>query len=92
MERDEKGRLQKGHGGLKPKGAVSERTEMWNRLGEYVVTQGAERAMQVLGAMEDEEFLKNYMTMLEYFKPKQGRTVHASDTDSPVVIQIHGNI
>jgi hypothetical protein len=48
--------------------------------------------MQVLGAMEDEEFLKNYMTMLEYFKPKQGRTVHASDTDSPVVIQIHGNI
>jgi hypothetical protein len=92
MERDEKGRLQKGHGGLKPKGAISERTEMWNKLGEYVVTQGAERAMQVLGAMEDEEFLKNYMTMLEYFKPKQGRTVHASDTDSPVVIQIHGNI
>lgn len=92
MERDEKGRLQKGHGGLKPKGAISERTEMWNKLGEYVVTQGAERAMQVLAQMEDEEFLKNYMMMLEYFKPKQARNVHASDSNSPVIVQIHGNI
>jgi hypothetical protein len=83
---------QSGNPAGRPLGAVGEKAEMWNRLGEYVVTQGAERAMQVLGAMEDEEFLKNYMTMLEYFKPKQGRTVHASDTDSPVVIQIHGNI
>jgi tripartite-type tricarboxylate transporter receptor subunit TctC len=26
----------------KPKGAVSQKVEMWNQLGDYVVTQGAE--------------------------------------------------
>jgi len=62
------------------------------KLGEFIVTEGAHRAMAVLMEMENEEFLKNYMAMLEYFKPKQARNVHASDSNSPVIVQIHGNI
>ena len=42
--------------------------------------------------MENEEFLKNYMAMLEYFKPKQARNIHSGDEQNPVVINIHGNI
>lgn len=86
MERDEKGRLKKGHGGLKPKGAVSEKTKMWEELGQYIVTEGAERAMQVLAKMDDDQFLEQYMKMLEYFKPKQARVTHAGDADAPVQI------
>ncbi len=40
-KRNEKGHLLPGHGGLKPKGAVSEKTKMWNELGEWFVQEGA---------------------------------------------------
>ena len=92
MERDEQGRLKKGHGGLKPKGALSKKTEMWNKLGDYVVTAGAERAMAVLHSMDDEEYLHNYLALLEYFKPKQARTVHAGDVEAPVQIIINDKL
>jgi hypothetical protein len=92
MERDEHGRLKKGHGGLKPKGALSKKTEMWNQLGDYVVTQGAERAMTVLHSMDDEDYLHHYLAMLEYFKPKQARTVHAGDSEAPVQIIINDKL
>ena len=90
--RNEKGHLLPGHGGLKPKGAVSEKTKLWNQLGNYVVSQGAERAMHILSTMEDEEYLKYYMTMLEFFKPKQARITHSGDAKEPVIIQMHGNL
>ena len=90
--RDANGRLMKGHSGLKPKGAIHEKTEMWHKLGEFIVTEGAHRAMGILMEMDNEEFLKNYMAMLEYFKPKQARNIHSGDEQNPVVINIHGNI
>jgi uncharacterized protein YrzB (UPF0473 family) len=76
----------------RPVGTKSEKTKMWEALGEYIVTGGAERAMHILAQMEEEEFLKNYMTMLEYFKPKQARHTHAGDESSPVIIQIPENL
>lgn len=76
----------------RPVGTKSEKMKMWEALGEYVVTGGAERAMHVLASMEDEDFLKNYMAMLEYFKPKQARHTHAGDESSPVIIQIPENL
>jgi hypothetical protein len=76
----------------RPVGAVSEKLKMWESLGNYVVTQGAERAMHVLSTMDDEEYLKHYLTMLEFFKPKQARVTHAGDAKEPVVINMHGNL
>lgn len=77
--------FEKGNPG-KPKGAVSEKTKMWEELGQYIVTEGAERAMQVLAKMDDDQFLEQYMKMLEYFKPKQARVTHAGDAEAPVQI------
>ena len=91
-ERDSNGRLKKGHGGLKPKGAVSEKTRMWEELGNYVVTSGAERAMAILASMDEAEFLHYYLTMLEYFKPKQARTQVVGDREAPVQIIISDKI
>jgi hypothetical protein len=76
----------------RPVGAVSEKTKLWDQLGNYVVSQGAERAMHILSTMEDEEYLKYYMTMLEFFKPKQARITHSGDAKEPVIIQMHGNL
>jgi hypothetical protein len=76
----------------RPEGSVNKKTEMWHQLGEYVVTQGAERAMSVLHSMDDEDYLHYYLTMLEYFKPKQARTVHAGDNEAPVQIIINDKL
>jgi len=76
----------------RPVGSQNERTIMWQQLGDYVVTQGAERAMTVLHDMDDEDYLHYYLTMLEYFKPKQARTVHAGDSEAPVQIIINDKL
>jgi hypothetical protein len=76
----------------RPVGSQNERTIMWQQLGDYVVTQGAERAMSVLHSMDDEDYLHYYLTMLEYFKPKQARTVHAGDSEAPVQIIINDKL
>lgn len=76
----------------RPVGAVSEKVKMWEALGNYVINEGAERAMHVLSTMDDEEYLKHYLTMLEFFKPKQARVTHAGDAKEPVVINMHGNL
>jgi hypothetical protein len=76
----------------RPNGAVNKRTEMWNQLGEYVVTSGAQRAMTILGDMDDEDFLHYYLTMLEYFKPKQARQTIVGENDAPVQIIINDKL
>lgn len=83
--------FEKGNPG-KPKGAISERVKMWEALGQYVVNEGAQRAMEVLAQMDDEQFIEQYMKMLEYFKPKQARVTHAGDKEEPVQIVIPPNI
>lgn len=87
-ERDALGRLKAGHEGLKPKGAVSKKTEMWEALGEYIVSEGAQKAMRIIDEMPDEDFLDNYIMLLEFFKPKQARTAHVGEPESPVQIVI----
>jgi hypothetical protein len=42
--------------------------------------------------MEDEEYIKHYTALLEYFKPKQARITHSGDEKSPVIIQVHSDL
>lgn len=76
----------------RPVGSQNERTIMWNQLGDYVVTSGAQRAMTILGDMDDEDFLHYYLTMLEYFKPKQARQTIVGESDAPVQIIINDKL
>jgi hypothetical protein len=43
-------------------------------------------------AEEQAQFVDAYMKILEYFKPKQARTVHAGEQDAPVQITISDKI
>lgn len=61
----------------KPKGAVSEKTKIWNEIGEWFKEDGLTAYQQELMKMKVEnpsEFLKRYEAMLEYFAPKLSRT------------------
>jgi len=58
----------------KPKGTLSKKTLAWERLGESIVNEGAERFMKILKEKDDKEFTQAYLMILEYFKPKQQRS------------------
>jgi hypothetical protein len=76
----------------RPPGVQSERIKMWNELGEWFTTQGAAKCMRIMNDMEDEEYIKHYTALLEYFKPKQARVTHAGDEKAPVVINVHSDL
>lgn len=76
----------------RPVGAVSEKTKMWEQLGEWFVAEGAAKCMRIMNDMEDEEYIKHYTALLEYFKPKQARITHSGDEKAPVIIQVHSDL
>ncbi len=76
----------------RPIGAVSDKVKMWNELGEWFTQQGAAKCMRIMNEMEDEEYIKHYTALLEYFKPKQARITHSGDEKAPVVIQVHSDL
>jgi len=97
--RDEKGRLKKGHGGLKPKGATSEKTEQWKVLHESIVNQHAASFNAVLDELLNSDDLderimgsEQFLKMLEYFKPKLARQQIVGDSEAPVQIIISDKI
>jgi DNA-binding Lrp family transcriptional regulator len=86
----EKGLSGNPHG--RPVGAVSDKVRMWNELGEWFVSEGAQKCLRIINYMEDEEYIKQYTALLEYFKPKQARITHSGDEKSPVIIQVHSDL
>ena len=58
----------------KPAGTKNTKTKQWEALGAKIVGEGAERFMSILDGLDDDAFTKNYLMILEYFKPKQQRT------------------
>jgi hypothetical protein len=58
----------------RPTGAKGKRTLEWEQLGDFITSEGAMRAIDILKKQKDNDFLKNYNALLEYFKPKQQRT------------------
>ena len=76
----------------RPQGAISDKVKMWNELGEWFVQEGAAKCMRIMNDMEDEEYIKHYTALLEYFKPKQARITHSGDEKAPVIIQVHSDL
>jgi len=76
----------------RPVGTVSDKVRMWNELGEWFVSEGAQKCMRIMNDMEDEEYIKHYTALLEYFKPKQARITHSGDEKAPVIIQVHSDL
>ena len=70
------GKFKEGNPG-KPKGAISEKTAVWNEISEWFKGEGIEAYQEELMKIRDNapnEFLKRFEAMLEYFQPKLSRT------------------
>jgi|DEB19_MinimDraft_3_1074340.scaffolds.fasta_scaffold132500_1 hypothetical protein len=65
--------FQKGHPGYKKKGTPNKKTKQWGDLGEFLANEGSERALQIMREAPKDKFMKYYLEMLEYFKPKLSR-------------------
>jgi|TARA_R100001530_G_scaffold73484_1_gene51818 hypothetical protein len=64
---------QSGNPAGKPKGAKSEKTKAWEKLGYYIANEGAQKYLEYLEECEPEEYMKRFESTLEYFKPKLAR-------------------
>ncbi len=75
-------------GSGKKKGSKDQKTLAWERIGEYVIGEGADRYLQIIGNLPDKDFLIEFRAMIEYFKPKLQR----SDQRKEVCSKEHRNI
>lgn len=73
----------------KPKGAISEKTKLWESLGDMFTTEGAKRAQKIMLSCDDDTFMKYYSMLLEYFKPKLNRSDITSG-DKPIQSPFEG--
>lgn len=65
----------KGHKkyGGKTKGSKNKKTIAWEGIGDYLISEGAERAKEIMMNSKDKEFMDYFQALLEYFKPKLAR-------------------
>ncbi len=80
--------FEKGHSYGRPKGSQSEKTKLWNQMGEYLITEGAARAVQIMQECEDEKFIIYFDKFLEYFKPKLQRSEITGADGGGLVIEV----
>ena len=90
--------FEKGNPG-RPPGIKNERVQQWEALADSIVGEQADRFREHMNALWESEDVKHqqmaaelYLQTLEYFKPKQARTVHAGEQDAPVQITISDKI
>ena len=80
------GKFAKGNPG-KPKGALSYKSIAWDRIGEYLVGEGAEKYLSIISKLDDDKFAREFQAILEYFKPKQQRTEIKGDVDTTIHVK-----
>lgn len=79
----------------KPAGTKSQKTLQWEALGTMMVEDCTEKVMQYLNDLwrkDKEAYFKAYTQLLEYFKPKLGRTEHTgkdgTELQTTTIIQV----
>lgn len=83
----------------RPKGIVNARVQQWNELSDSITSVHTERFNQYMNSLWNSENPNDqykaaqlFISVLEYFKPKQARISHSGDADAPVIIHIPSNL
>lgn len=69
--------------------AESNKDTQWESLRECISGEFAERFMLELRAMGGKDFVRNYLQVLEYFKPKITRTEQVDGDEEDSIIHVH---
>jgi hypothetical protein len=64
--------------GKKSKRGESEKSKQWHNLRDAILSEHTDRFNELLHDMNDEDFVKTYLAVLAYFKPKR---LHQDITD-----------
>lgn len=79
-KRNAKGQLQKGHAGLKPKGAISQKTKDWDEMRDFIKGDLVPKYVDKVKNLMDSPDLniqvvgmEKMLHILEYFAPKLSR-------------------
>lgn len=57
----------------RPKGSKNQKTIDWDEFGRMLTEQGLTRLQHILNTCDDQTFIRTYVQLLEYFKPKMKR-------------------
>lgn len=69
----------------RPKGSKNEKTLQWDAFGKTLMDEGLPRLLRIMRESDDETFLKHYILLLEFFKPKLKRIEQTSSADKHVI-------
>lgn len=73
----------------RPKGSKNVKTIEWDNLGDMITKAGAERAIKIMSSSNNDDFMKYYSMLLEYFKPKQARVEsNVTVNNEPLIIRV----
>lgn len=78
----------------KPKGAKHNRTKLkeafgvknWNDLKTFVENEGLEKLTAEMAKLKGANYAYVFLTLCEFVKPKQQRTVIAGDNENPLTV------
>ena len=69
-------------------GSKNSKTIEWESIGAYIKAGGSEKYLKELSKLKGKEYMERYEKILEYFKPKLGRTEHTGKGGGDFVIQL----
>lgn len=79
---------QSGNPSGKPKGTKNTKTIEWEEFGKELLNEGSMKAKRILSESTDENFMKYYIQLIEYFAPKQSRIESTNKNDNQTIIKI----
>lgn len=79
---------QSGNPAGKPKGTKNTKTIEWEDFGKELLNEGSAKAKRILSESTDDNFMKYYIQLIEYFAPKQSRIESTSKNDNNLNITI----
>ena len=65
----------------KPKGAISKKTKQWEVFSAYCLEGGLQKFQEELNKLSGKAYVDSFTALLEFHKPKLGRTEHAGSLE-----------
>lgn len=69
----------------RPKGSKNLKTLQWETFGQALIDDGLPRLRRILKDADDEAFVKTYLSLLEFFKPKLKRIEEVREPEPPQI-------